>query len=234
MRGFADAEAGDYVVDHDRAGMDVAGEAFTAAAGAGPDAGRGSVVGIVGEARGFLFVVEGRDRENRTEGFFPHDAHAVIDVREDGRREESWPKFAQTRTSGQHAGAAFFGVFKVRLDNANLALVDHGAEISGGIESVADAKFVRLGGAGFDEGPIQPSMNVTTLDREAGLARVDEGSPDSAARGYVNIGVVKDEHWVFAAEFEHDRKKTLGGSFCNPATGGYTACKYELVNIALY
>ena len=42
-------------------------------------------------------------------------------------------------------------------------------------------------------------MYVAALDGEAGLAGVHQRAPERAAGGDVQVGVVEDEHGIFAA-----------------------------------
>ena len=73
-------------------------------------------------------------------------------------------------------------------------------------------------------------MDVAALDGDAGLAGVHHGAPDGGAGGGVQIGVVQDDHGIFAAEFEDDGKQAIGGGDGDPASGGDAAGKDQLVD----
>ena len=71
----------------------------------------------------------------------------VIDVGQHGRRKKCRPELAQPRASGQHARAALPRILHLRLHNAHLPLVDHGANFGRRIHAIADAQLARLLGA---------------------------------------------------------------------------------------
>src|ERR1700691_4167925 len=77
-------------------------------------------------------------------------------------------------------------------------------------------------------------MNVATLDGQAGLTGVHEGSPDGAARGNVEIRVLEHQHGVFAAQFEDDWKQAFGGDLRDSPTGTDASGEDQLVNVAFH
>src|SRR5438309_4850923 len=230
---FADAEARDHVIHHDGSGVDLAGNCFSALLVTRPNAGREPELGIIHETDRFRIGGEGRDRQHGPEGFFAHDSHLVRDIGEDGGRVEMWAEFGQARTSGEDADALGASFLHLCLDDAQLALVDHRADVGLRIHAVAEAQFLRLRDTGVQEFFVKRLVDVTSLDREAGLAGIDEGAPNGCARGDIEVGIVEHEHRIFASEFQHDRQEAGGGSLRDPFAGWNTASEDELVDFGV-
>src|SRR5437660_3603924 len=159
--------------------------------------------------------------------------HLVSDIGEDGGRVEMWAEFGQASTSGEDAGALGTGLLHLRLDDAQLPSVDHRTDVGLRIHAVADAQFLRLRDTGVQEFFVKRLVDVTSLDREAGLAGVDEGAPNGYARGDIEVGIVEHEHRIFASEFQHDRQEAGGGNLRDPFAGWNTASEDELVDFGV-
>src|SRR6185369_15930024 len=135
---FADAEAGDSVVDHHSAGLQLRRDAFTPCGLARPHARRQTEFRVVGEAHGFGFVRDGHDGQSRTKSFFAHDAHGVVHVGEYGRRVEVRTQLGEALAAGQELSPPGDGVVYLLFDDLQLAFMDERANIRIAIESVAD------------------------------------------------------------------------------------------------
>ena len=83
--------------------------------------------------------------------------------------------------------------------------MDHRANIDFRIKSVADAQALCFLHARVEETRVLRAMDVAALDRQASLPGVHERAPNSCALGDVDVGVVENEHRIFAAEFQHNR-----------------------------
>jgi len=75
-------------VDPDHAGLDALGDAVGARDILGEDGAAETVRRVVGHVEGILFRLEARDHDEGPEDLFAVDAHAGLDVREDGRLDE--------------------------------------------------------------------------------------------------------------------------------------------------
>src|SRR6185295_7719103 len=73
-------------------------------------------------------------------------------------------------------------------------------------------------------------MHVATLDRGTCLTGVAESAPDRCARGVLELRIFKNNHWIFAAELEHDRRQMFRSSFGDALAGVHTAGKHDLVH----
>ena len=72
-------------------------------------------------------------------------------------------------------------------------------------------------------------MNITTLDRGAGLARVSESPPDGAASSILDVGVIQNDHRILAAKFQDDRSQIFCRRFGNALASGAAAGEHDLV-----
>src|SRR5437879_12693687 len=72
-------------------------------------------------------------------------------------------------------------------------------------------------------------MNITTLDRGAGLARVSESPPDGAASSILDVGIIQNDHRILAAKLQDDRSQIFCRRFCNALAGGAAAGEHDLV-----
>src|SRR5437870_13744962 len=71
-------------VNRDRAGVDALGYTLSARDVAGPDARGQTVDAVIRQPHCFVISLENHDRKHRTEGFFAHYVHLMIDVRQLG------------------------------------------------------------------------------------------------------------------------------------------------------
>src|SRR5271167_4898754 len=73
-------------------------------------------------------------------------------------------------------------------------------------------------------------MDITALDGETCLSSVDECTPYRSAGGDVHVGVVEDEHGIFAAQLQYHRQQLARRSFADAPAGRDAAREDELVD----
>src|SRR5579864_568085 len=162
VRSFADAEAGNEVIDHHGPGVDAARQSLTAMTVARPHAGREAELGIVGQRDGLVFAFERANGKHGSESLFTHDGHGVSDVGEDGGSKKILAEFLHRFAAGKQAGTAGQRVIHVALHRPQLAVMDHGTHVRGGVGSRAKAKFGRLGYAGFEKVLVERFVHVAS------------------------------------------------------------------------
>ena len=204
--------------------------ASTAAAIARPDAGRQAVFRIVGQADGFVVALEGHHRQDRAKGLFAHDAHLVGDIGQHGRGVKVWADLRQTLSARQDARSLRPGVFHLRFDIQQLALVDQRSDVDLGIHAVAHSQRSGVVRTGLEKWRIQAAMHIATLDRQTGLPGVDESTPDRASRRDFNVGILEHQHRIFAAQFENNGQQAHRRSLRNLLTRGHASGKDQLVD----
>src|SRR5207302_4258810 len=83
----------------------------------------------------------------------------------------------------------------------------------------------------LDKAVVQAAVHVAALDREARLSRVDEGAPNGTARNDVHINVIQNQHGIFAAQLEDNRKQACGSNLCDSLAAGNTSGKDQFVEL---
>ena len=73
-------------------------------------------------------------------------------------------------------------------------------------------------------------MHVAAFDREASLPGVQERSPNSRARGHVNIGIVEHQHGILAAQLELHGQQPFRRSRRNALARSHAAGKHQFVD----
>ncbi len=230
VRSFADTEARNHIIHHDGAGMNTPGQALATLRVARPDARRQAVFGVVGQANGLIVVGARHHRQHWTESFLAHDAHVLGHAGQYSGSVEVHPQFRKPGSPGQNPRSARLCVFHVRFHNPHLPILDHRAHIGMRVHAVAHAQLLRLFRAGFGKRLVQTLVNIAALDRQTGLPRVDECTPNRRARGHVHVGVVEDQHGILPAKFEHHRQQSLRRSRCDPLPGPNAAGEHQLVD----
>lgn len=74
-------------------------------------------------------------------------------------------------------------------------------------------------------------MDVEPLDGDAELAGRGEAGADGARRGLLDVGVLKDQHGVLAAEFQGDADQAGGGSLGDLTAGAGGAGEGDVVGV---
>src|SRR5713226_9885327 len=72
-------------------------------------------------------------------------------------------------------------------------------------------------------------FNKEAFDGEANLTAIRVAAPDGRAGSDVEIGVRKNDHGIFAAEFQHAGDEFFGAGFRDAAAGGDTAGEQDLL-----
>src|SRR5438132_3434368 len=160
------------VVDYDCAGVDLLSEALAANYIAGPDTGRQTIDAVDGQSHGVVISFESHDGQHRSESFFAHHFHVLIDVRQNGRWKERSGLSGQPLTAGQRARSASGSFINMTFDHAQLALAGHRSNVRILIRAGALAEASGFRDYCLDELRGDALLNVTTLNRRARLARV--------------------------------------------------------------
>src|SRR5262252_3969597 len=111
--------------------------------------------------------------------------------------------------------------------------MNHWTDVDLGIDAVPDAQPLGLLHACVQKVRVMRTMHVTTLNREASLSGVHKRAPDGSARRDIDIGIVEDEHGIFAAQLEHHWKQPRRGRLSDPLASWNAAGKDQLVYVGL-
>src|ERR1700719_1921047 len=134
--------------------------------------------------------------------------------------------------AAENVGATADGVFDEVEHALDMLRTDHRTDVSGGVVSGADAQLFGFWHAARGEFIAHGLLDKEPLDGEADLAAICVTAPDGGAGCDVEVGIGKDEHGVFAAEFEHGWDETLGACFTDAAAGCYATCEKDFFWIA--
>ena len=200
--------------------------------GTSPDAGGEAEITVIGERDGFLVGAEGHDGKNGAEGFLAHQAHGAVNVGDERGCVEVWAEVRERFAAGVDGGSKAAGFLDLAGDDLELLEADERAEIGIGKRAVADFELGDFLQAEAEEARIDAAVDVTALNRDTGLSGVHHGTPDGGTGGGVNVGIVEDDHGVFAAEFEGDGEQALGGGDGDTASGGDAAGENQLIDLA--
>lgn len=162
------------------------------------DDGSEAVFCIIGEGDGFVGVFDGRDANDRAEGLDGHDVHAVVTVVEDGGGDEV---AVHGFVSEDNLGALGDGVLDLGDDMVFLFAHDHRADCGGFVVAVADREVFELLGEFADELGLDGVLDIEAFGGDADLAAVSDGVVDTELCGFVEVGALEYDHWVFGAEF---------------------------------
>src|SRR5713226_7600109 len=116
-RGLRDGVRVKNFVNRDRAGVDALGKTLSARDVAGPDARGQAVDAVIRQPHCFVISLENHDRKHRTEGFFAHYVHLMIDVCQHGWFEERSWCIGDALTASERHRASRRGFVYVSFDN---------------------------------------------------------------------------------------------------------------------
>jgi hypothetical protein len=146
------------------------------------------------------------DRDRRAEGFLAHQLAIVGHVIEHRRRVNR----ALAVVAVKQGGAFLYRIVDPVLEQDCRGLVDDGADIGVGIHRIA---ILQLGRFLCDQRCELVAGRVDAqhaLDRGAALSRILGAAGDGQFGRLVEVGVVHDDQWRIAAEFEHGAPITRG------------------------
>jgi hypothetical protein len=153
-------DAGGGQVDHHHAGLAVALEVVGVFQARRADARREAEIGVVGEVERLVVVLGAGDRGDRPKDLLAGDAHAVVDVREQGRRQvEAGAVALQELAAGGEGGALVLADLDVGEVLVELVLVDHGADMRALLEGVVDDESAHALGHGLDEAVVDAARD---------------------------------------------------------------------------
>ena len=175
-------------------------------------------------------VAEGHHRKDGAEGFLAHQAHGVVNVGDERGSVKVRAEVRQRFATGVDDGSKSAGFLDLAGDDLELFEADERAEIGIRKSAVADFQFGDFLQAEAEEARIDAAMDVTAFDGDTGLSGVHHGTPDGGTGGGVEVGILEDDHGVFAAKFEGDGKQALCGGDSDPASGGDTAGENQLID----
>ena len=142
------------------------------------------------------------------------------DVGQDGRRVEG--ALPGGLAAGEHLGAGRDGLVDVALDDADLGVGGHRAQVVGeaGVGLAALLQLADVGGQFRHELVVHRRLDVDPLDGYTDLAGVEERPPGDAVGGPVQIGVGQHDGRVLAAEFQAARDQPLSAGRRHLLAGG--------------
>src|SRR5260370_19931474 len=161
------------------AGVNLFGDAMGAIQVLGPDAGGETVIGVVGVADYFFFVVEWRDRDDGPENFFAISATCDRQTGDDCRRKEITFAAAIVDEVGRFPTeggdtALFFGEVHVKFDLIELSLAHYRALLGFFVQRIANFQLRRFLDETIDEILVNGSLNEYSRTAQTNLALVRE------------------------------------------------------------
>ncbi len=210
--GKLDPASGSVVVDEHLPGFEAVRHAQLATAILGPDSGNESERRAVGQCDRLIFTLEGQDRQHGSEQLLLRDRvvgwdaaeQAGGDVISSGRRIVHNPAF------GNELNAVCAGLVEVAHQPGLLLRTDQRAAVEvlqGGSglecpEAFGDTLRQRLADGAFHQ---------HTAPCRAGLSGVLDRGVDEEGKRFLKIRIRKNHLRGFAAEFQRDRNRPLGG-----------------------
>ncbi len=140
----------------------------------------------------------------------------VIDLRQDGGREEVARQAFNPPSSAQDFRPSFHRLPDMLLDDLELAGVLHRPDVHAGVQGIAHAQLCRDFHHPSDKSRRDFLSDINALDRGAALAGVHEGGPDRPERRLLDIGIAEDDHRVLAPELKHHVGQVVAGELQDP------------------
>ncbi len=191
-------------------GLELVDHALTARERLGEDVGDEAVLGVVRQAHGVVFVVEGDDREHGSEDLLAEDVTAGLHVGHDGRLEER-AGAVDGRSARGDGGAALDGIPHQGLGLVDGAVVDEGADLYALLGAAADLHALHALGDTSGELLDDAALHDEAVGRGARLADVAELREHRALDRLVEIGVVEHDEGGVAAELHRGAQHAGGG-----------------------
>src|SRR5215472_4631442 len=199
----------------------------------GPHGGGKPISGVVRDANGFRFAVEGNDGSNGAKDFFTSDAGGVLHVVENRR--------LNVVTFAKLLGAAaadrdfcfLLAEIEVGSDAVVLLFADERTHLR--VAFKRSAKFDALGlfGHSIHELGINLFVDKNAAARRAHFALIDEHTEQRAIHGRFPIGVGKENVWGFATKFESDTLERIRGTLDDDFSDGRAAGEGDFVNVGM-
>ena len=159
--------------------------------------------------------VNGNQAGDRAEDFFLGDAHAVVDIGEDGRQDEVAVLHARRHVGRREAAAEHRRAFlaaelDVAADLGEVRAADHRTDDRLLVQRVADDDPLRALGEFRGERRIRLLLDQHSAAGGAALAVVAEDHEQRRIERAVEVGVVEDDEWALAAELHAELLQPRG------------------------
>jgi hypothetical protein len=177
-----------------------------------PDAGRQAELGVVRQRERFGFVLEWRDREDRTEDFVAHQEAVFRGLVHDRRLVEiSVGKLGELRpaAAAQHGRALADGALHHRLVFLQLHLRRDRPHLRGELQRIAERDLSGAADEPIDERVVDALVDVGARTGDARLPRRREDAGQHAGFGLIQVRVAEHDVRALAAELEHAADQAL-------------------------
>src|SRR5262249_33653562 len=156
-----------------------------------------------------------RDRlncEDRAEGLVLKELHRRVDAGDNRRLEEVGAEIRTCAAAAENASAALRGVVEQIAHALNVLRANQRPHVGCRIPTGAKPQALGFFHTKVGETIGDSLFNENPLDRKTYLSAIGVAAPNGGARSNVKIGVGKNQHGVFAAEFEHARNQVASAS----------------------
>src|SRR5205809_706060 len=224
-----------HVVHPDDAGVQVLHGAHGAEDVARPYRGGETVVRVVGDRQGVLFVVEWDDAGHRSEDFFASDPKRVIDIVEDRRLDE---KAAVESASGRPPASArdlrfLLADFLIPPDAVELLAADERPHLRVALQPGAELDLPRFVDHRVHELLVDRPLHENAAACRADFALVDEDAEERPVYRRLEIGVGEEDIGRLAAELEGDLLQRAGGAAHDDLPNLDAAGERDFINVCV-
>ena len=174
----------------------------------GPDAGGKTVLRVIGQGDGFVFVAEWCDMQYRAEDLLLHEGR-VLWRRDGDRRLDEGPVVAfisegrNSAACNKFAAMCRYGI-QQRHDLVTVPVTDQRADVEPIVAPFADDDLVCDPRHHLHEFVKARAVNICAFGAEADLAAIEEGRPGHALGHGIHARVIEDKGCVLAAKLQRD------------------------------
>ena len=161
----------------------------------------------VGLVDSFVKIFHLENRQNRSKRFLCHDTRIVRSVHKDGRQiEKAFLEFGTIRTlaANQDPGTTFHRVGDLRFDLFALNFRVHRPQACALVHAIADRKLLNFPDELLHKLVINAFDNIEPFHRKARLSAIVKTPNGCACQCLIDVGIVANDHWIRATEFERD------------------------------
>src|SRR5699024_8802085 len=223
---------------HVAVGIDPGGTGFElrcdlegALAVSGPDGRAKSHVECVGHLDGFIDSRVLNNRQGWAELFLSNQWVVVVDISNQGSREEVSRLVVVRLTTDEHACTAVLSSLDQLVDDIELLLILQRPQHVLFFQAHAHRHVLGYLNERVHDLVIDGLWNVQTLHRGTGLTSVNECAPEMALGDFLSVDIVKHNARVVAAELQGHASQGSCGGFHNLAAGLSGADGHELVDV---
>src|SRR5699024_9277866 len=185
----------------------------------------------VGHLNGFIDSRVLNDRQGWAELFLGNQWVVVVDISDQGGREEVTRLVVVRLTTDEHACAAVLSSLDQLVDDIELLLILQRPQHVLFFQAHAHRHVLGYLNERFNNLVIDGFRNIQTLHCGTSLTGVDECAPEEALGDFLSVDIVKHNASVVAAELQGHARKGSGGGFHNLAAGLGRAGEHELVDV---